>query len=169
MTAARTVPSPERSHSAVPGTGAAVRRRGRPGVRRTGVLLLLLTAAVVVGSSVPSWATYTDTAAVSTTVATATVAPPAGLRSSVQKCTGNSASVRLDWTASTSARVSGYRIRVHLGGAWQDQGTVGATTTTWQGAADRFYVDNYTMTFSVWTLTDYGWTAESARTERIVC
>jgi hypothetical protein len=66
--------------------------------------------------------------------------------------------------------VSGYRIRVHFGGgAYQDQTTLAPSVTTWNGSTDVYYVNNYTMTFTVWTLTDYGWTAESAHTARILC
>jgi hypothetical protein len=142
-----------------PGTGA---------IRRV-LLLVLLTVAVVFGSSVPSWASFSDAAAVSTTVTTATVAPPTGLIAKVTRCTGNTAYLRLDWTASTAARVSGYQVRVYLGEAYQDQLPVAATATTWQAAVDTYYVNNYAMTFSVWTLTEYGWTAESPRTARVVC
>jgi predicted ribosomally synthesized peptide with SipW-like signal peptide len=166
MTAARTVPLPEDSRSAVPGRGHAVRRRGVAG-RRTAVLVLLAVF-LIVGTSMPSWASFSDSTAVSTSVTTATVAPPTNFTART-KCTGNTAAVTLNWAASTSARVSGYQVRVYLGNAYQDQGTVGATTTTWQGDADTYYVSNYVMTFSVRTLTDYGWTAESVRTARIVC
>jgi hypothetical protein len=137
-------------------------------VRRAAVLVLLA-AGLLVGSSLPSWATYSDSAAVTTTVATATVAPPTNLTSRT-KCTGGDATVTLNWNASTSTRVSGYRVRVHFGGgAYQDQTTLAATATTWQGTTPDFYVNNYTMTFTVWTLTNYGWTAESAHTARILC
>lgn len=137
-------------------------------VRRAAVLVLLV-AGLLVGSSLPSWATYSDSAAVTTTVATATVAPPTNLTSRT-KCTGGDATVTLNWSASTSSRVSGYRIRVHFGGgAYQDQTTLAATATTWQGTTPDFYVNNYTMTVTVWTLTDYGWSAESAPTPRILC
>jgi hypothetical protein len=34
---------------------------------------------------------------------------------------------------------------------------------------DDSYVINNTMSMSVWTLTQYGWTAESGRTGRIKC
>jgi hypothetical protein len=138
------------------------------GIRRAAVLVLLV-AGLVLGSSLPSWATFTDTAAVSTTVATGTVAPPTGLTARTT-CTTDTATVNLTWKASTSARVSGYRIRVHFGGgAYQDQTTVGATATTWQGTTNKSYTTTYTMTFTVWTVTDYGWSAESAHTARIVC
>ena len=137
-------------------------------VRRAAVLVLLV-AGLLVGSSLPSWATYSDSAAVTTTVATATVAPPTNLTSHT-KCTGGDATVTLNWNASTSTRVSGYRVRVHFGGgAYQDQTTLAATATTWQGTTPDFYVNNYTMTVTVWTLTDYGWSAESAPTPRILC
>jgi hypothetical protein len=137
-------------------------------VRRAAVLVLLV-AGLLVGSSLPSWATYSDSAAVTTTVATAPVAPPTNLTSRT-KCTGGDATVTLNWNASTSTRVSGYRVRVHFGGgAYQDQTTLAATATTWQGTTPDFYVNNYTMTVTVWTLTDYGWSAESAPTPRILC
>ncbi|MFD2090123.1 hypothetical protein [Blastococcus deserti] len=143
--------------------------RPRTTAVRRAALLLLLVAGLIVGSSLPSWATFADEATVSATVQTATVAPPTNLRATTT-CTDTYVTVKLAWTASTSARVSGYRIRVHFGGgAYQDQTTVGPTTTTWQGTTYRSYTVNYTMTFTVWTLTDYGWSAESAHTPRIVC
>ena len=136
---------------------------------RRAVVLVLLVAGLVVGLSLPSWATFSDSATVSTTVATTTVGPPTNLTSRT-KCVGNDATVTLTWNASTAPRVSGYRIRVHFGGgAYQDQTTVAATATTWTGTTPVIYVNNYTMTFTVWTLTQYGWTAESAPTARIVC
>jgi hypothetical protein len=143
-------------------------RRTSTPVRRVAVLALLV-AALVLGSSLPSWASFSDAAAVNTTVETATVVPPTNLTSRT-KCVGSDATVTLNWSASTSTRVSGYRIRVHFGGgAYQDQTTLAATATTWSGTTPVFYVNNYTMTFTVWTLTQYGWTAESAHTARILC
>ena len=143
-------------------------RRTSTPVRRAAVLVLL-TAGLVAGSSLPSWATYSDSTAVTTTVATDTVVPPANLTART-KCAGGDATVTLNWSASTSSRVSGYRIRVHFGGgAYQDQTTLAATATTWQGTTPDFYVNNYTVTVIVWTLTDYGWSAESAPTPRILC
>jgi hypothetical protein len=144
------------------------RRIARTGLQRV-VVLVLLVAGLVVGSCLPSWATYTDSAAVGTTVDTVTVGPPTNLTART-KCVGSSASVTLTWNASTAPRVSGYRIRVHFGGgAYQDQTTLAPSVTTWNGSTDVYYVNNYTMTFTVWTLTDYGWTAESAHTARILC
>jgi hypothetical protein len=142
--------------------------RTRTSMRRAAVLLLLV-AGLVVGSSLPSWAVFSDSSSVQATVATATVAPPANLTART-RCTGSDATVTLTWGASTAPRVSGYRIRVHFGGgAYQDQTTVAATATTWTGTTPLIYVNNYTLTFTVWTLTQYGWTKESAPTARIVC
>jgi hypothetical protein len=138
------------------------------GIQRAAVLVLLV-AGLVVGSCLPSWASFTDSSAVSTTVATDTVVAPTNLTARI-RCTGNTASVTLTWNASTSARVTGYRILVHFGGgAYQDQPSVAAPTTTWSGSTDVFYVNNYEMSFTVWTLTDYGWTAESLPTPRVLC
>jgi hypothetical protein len=141
---------------------------GSAHVRRAATLLVL-TAALVLGACLPSWAAYTEAVALpQMTVSTAVVAVPGNVSSSV-RCTGNTATVTLNWTASTASGVSGYRPRIYLNAAYQDQPSVSSTTTTWQASIDVFYVNNYTVTFSVWTLTDYGWTAESARTVRIVC
>lgn len=131
--------------------------------------LTLLTAALVLGSCLPSWAAFTEAVQLpQMTVSTPSVAVPGPVTSSV-RCTGNTATVTLSWTASTAPQVTGYRPRIYLNAAYQDQPTVSSSTTTWQGSIDVFYVNNYTMTFSVWTLTEYGWTAESARTVRILC
>jgi hypothetical protein len=162
MTERPTVTSPTRGrHGAAP-------HRGATGIRRVAVLALVV-AALLLGSSLPSWATFSDTAAVTTTVTTATVVPPTNLTSRV-KCVGSDAAVTLNWNASTSTRVSGYLIRVHFGGgAYQDQTTLAATATSWTGTTPVFYVNNYTITFTVWTKTTYGWSAESAHTARILC
>ena len=140
----------------------------RPARRRRAAVLLLLTAGLVLGAALPSWASFTDQVAVQQTVSTATVAVP-GVPSAKATCGRNSATVSLSWNASTAPRVSGYLVRVYLNDAWQDVTTVGPTATTWQGTTDTFYVDNYSMTMTVTTQTQYGWTAESVRTARIVC
>ncbi len=140
----------------------------RPTLLRRAAALLLLTAALVLGAALPSWASFTDEVAVPQAVSTATVAVP-GLPSAKATCTRNTATVSLSWNASTAPRVSGYLVRVYLNDAWQDVTTVGPTSTTWQGTTDTFYVNNYSMTMTVWAQTQYGWTAESVRTARIVC
>jgi hypothetical protein len=135
-------------------------------VRRAAVLLLL-TAGLVFGAALPSWASFTDTAALpQTTVATATLEVP-GVPTARATCSGSTATVTVNWNASTAPRVSGYRVRLWLGNAWQDAATV--TGTTWTGSTSTAYVSNYVMTFTVWTQTPYGWTAESAHTAQVFC
>ena len=143
----------------------------RSAARRTkrAALLLLLTAGLIAASALPSTAGWSDAATVSTSVSTATVGPPTDLTSRTT-CRGQTATVNLTWKAGTAPRVAGHLIRVSFGGgAYQDQATVGPTATSWTGSTDVFYVTNYTITFTVWTLTEYGWTAESVPTARIVC
>jgi len=134
---------------------------------RRAVVLLLLTAGLVLGAALPSWASFTDAVALpQTTVATATLDVP-GVPTARATCSGSTASVTVNWTASTAPRVSGYRVRLWLGNAWQDVTTV--TGTTWTGNTSTTYVNGYVMTFTVWTLTPYGWTAESAHTAQVLC
>ncbi|MCW2684306.1 MAG: hypothetical protein JWP33_2219 [Blastococcus sp.] len=145
-----------------------IARAGVQRIQRVAVLVLLTTG-LIAASALPSWAGWSEAATVGTTVATATVAPPTSLTSRTT-CTTTVATVNLTWKASTAKRVSGYLIRVSFGGgAYQDQATLGPTATSWTGNTDRFYVTNYPITFTVFTLTQYGWTAESAPTARIVC
>ncbi|TFV65426.1 UNVERIFIED_ORG: hypothetical protein E4P37_09970 [Bacillus sp. AZ43] len=146
-------------HDAVP-----VRR-----ARIQGLLVVVLLAAGLVGASaMPSWASFVDQATVTTTVATPVVPAPGDLVARAS-CKGRTVTVSLDWTDSAAPRVSGYLVRLYLNNAWQDQATVAPGAGKWGGSADSSYVTNYTMTFTVTTLTEYGWTAESPRTARIVC
>ena len=135
-------------------------------VRRAAVLLLL-TAGLVYGAALPSWASFTDSVALpQTTVATATVEVP-GIPTARATCSASSATITVNWNASTAPRVSGYRVRLWLGQAWQDAGTV--TGTSWTGTTSIAYVTNYVMTFTVGTQTLYGWTGESAHTAQVLC
>jgi hypothetical protein len=134
-------------------------------VRRIAVLLLL-TAGLVVGASLPSWASFTEAVALpQMTVATANLEVPAPTARAT--CSGGTASVTVNWTASTAPRVSGYKVRLWLGAAWQDVTTVAGTT--WTGNTSTTYVNGYVMTFTVFTQTPYGWTAESDHSAQVFC
>ena len=138
-----------------------------PSLLRRAVVLLLLTAGLVVGAALPSWASFTETVALpQATVSTATLAVP-GVPTGRATCSGSTATVTVAWNASTAPRVSGYRVRLWLGNAWQDVTTV--TGTSWTGNTSTTYVNGYVMTFTVWTQTPYGWTAESAHTAQVLC
>ena len=138
-----------------------------PASFRRAVVLLLLTAGLVLGAALPSWASFTDAVALpQMTVSTATLAVP-GIPTARATCSGNTATVTVNWNASTAPRVSDYRVRLWLGAAWQDVTTV--TGSSWTGNTSSTYVTGYVMTFTVWTLSPYGWTAESAHTAQVFC
>ena len=134
---------------------------------RRAAVLLLLTAGLVFGAALPSWASFTDAVALpQMTVSTPTLQVP-GIPTARATCVSGTATVTLNWNASTAPRVSGYRVRLWLGNAWQDVGTM--TGTTWSDSTSTAYLNNYVMTFTVWTLTPYGWTAESTHTAQVLC
>jgi hypothetical protein len=134
---------------------------------RRATVLLLLTAGLFFGAALPSWASFTDSVATpQMTISTPTLQVP-GTPTARATCTTTTATITLNWNASTAPRVSGYRVRLWLGAAWQDVTTV--TGTSWTGNTQTFYVTDKVMTFTVFTMTPYGWTAESTPTARVVC
>ena len=134
---------------------------------RRAAVLLLLTVGLVVGAALPSWASLTDAVALpQMAVATPLVEAPGPLTARAT-CSGGTATITLNWNASAAPRVSGYRVRLWLGNAWQDAATV--TGTSWTGTTQTGYTTTYVMTFTVWTLTPYGWTAESVHSPQVVC
>ena len=139
----------------------------RPGLLRRAAVLLLLTVGLVVGAAIPSWASFTDAVALPTLTASTPIVEVQGAMPVRATCSGSNATVSLSWNASAAPRVSGYKVRYWLGAAWQDVATVG--TTTWTGNTSTSYVTGYVMTFTVFTQTPYGWTAESQNTARVLC
>jgi hypothetical protein len=137
---------------------------------RRGLLLLALTAGVVVaGSTGTAFATFSDTASVSLgTVATTTVAAPGNVVGSVT-CTSPNATMAVSWQQSTSARVNGYRITVYYSDGFVQSTSVAGSATSWSVPTNIFNVTAYSVQYSVTTLTDYGWTKESARTGSFQC
>jgi hypothetical protein len=134
---------------------------------RRGLVLLGLTAAVVIGASVPASATFADAVAVTTTVATTTVAAPANF---VGKLTcGRPATMSATWTASATPRVSGYLISVYFSDGFVQTVQLGPTATSWSATIDPYYVTAYSIQYSVTTQTSYGWSKESPRTAGFQC
>ena len=75
-------------------------------VRRAAVLLLL-TVGLVFGAALPSWASYTEAVALpQMTVSTPTLVVP-GIPTARATCSGSTATVTVNWNASTAPRVSG--------------------------------------------------------------
>lgn len=133
-------------------------------------LLLALTASVVAGAgfAAPAQASFADTASVSTGIETATVAAPTNVVGSLT-CGRNSATMAVSWTQSTSARVSGYRVTVHYSDGYTQSEDVSAGTTSWSKSTDLYWVTNYSVRYSVTTLTDYGWSTQSSLTGAFQC
>ena len=154
-------------------------------IRRSAVLLGL-TAAVIVGSSIPASATFTESVRTNTaTLQALTVAAPAAVNVN-DYCsttsytywngwtnvtvTENWYNATVTWPASTTQRgVTGYRVMAHLNnGQSVVMGETGTTNRSVSARVERAYL-NYQPRVSVITLTSYGWTKESARTAVLSC
>lgn len=140
------------------------------GIRRSALTLALTLAAILggVGSTAPAQASFADSATVSTSVDTTTVAPPTNVVGSLT-CGKNSATMAATWNLSSSPRVSGYTVTVYFSDGFVQAVELGATATSWSAAIAPYYVTAYAVQYSVTTKTDYGWTKESARTGWFQC
>ncbi|CAA9257105.1 MAG: hypothetical protein AVDCRST_MAG57-2424 [uncultured Blastococcus sp.] len=130
-------------------------------IRRSAVLLGL-TAAVVVGSSIPAAATFSESVSTNTaTLGAATVAAPTRI-SFTMTCVDGARLGKLSWTASSTARINRYAIDVEvLGQTRQFTAAAGATTVEYSVAA-RDLQPRTPMTATVTTVTQYGWTKTSS-------
>ena len=137
---------------------------------RRGLLLLALTAAVVLaGSTGSALASFADTASISLGgVSTTNVAAPGSVVGNVT-CASPNATMQVTWQTSTSTRVSGYRISVYYSDGFVQTANVASTATSWSVSTSLFNVTAYSVRYSVTTLTDYGWTKESALTGSFQC
>jgi hypothetical protein len=134
---------------------------------RRGLILLGLTVAVIVGASIPASAGYGDSVVVKTTIATTTVAAPGNL---VGKLTcGRPATMSATWSASGTARVSGYLVSVYFSDGFVQTVQLGPTATSWSATIDPYYVTAYSIDYTVTTQTAYGWSKESAHTSAFQC
>jgi hypothetical protein len=134
---------------------------------RRGLLLLGLTAAVIVGVSIPASATYSDSVTLRTTISTGTVTAPGNV---VGKLTcGRPATMAATWTLSTAPRVTGYLVSVYFSDGFVQTVQMGPTATSWSATIDPYYVTAYTINYTVTTQTAYGWSTESAHTGTFSC
>ena len=151
------------------------------------VTLIGLTVAVLIGAIAPASATFSEDVAVATTIATGSVAAPASVTvddwcqtiptTTVDPLTGVSTTTytylyhaTVSWPASTTARgVTGYRVIAHLNnGTSVVMAETNAATTSISASVDQYYLQ-FQPRVSVMTLTNYGWTAESAKTAVLAC
>jgi hypothetical protein len=134
---------------------------------RRGLILLVLTVAVVIGASIPASATFSESVAVKTTITTTTVAAPASVVGKLT-CAATS-TMSATWAKSTTTRVSGYRVSVYFSDGFVQTVELASTATSWSTTIDQYYVTAYSIQYSVTTKTDYGWSKESPRTVAFQC
>ena len=137
------------------------------GLRR-GLLLIAAVLTVLVGFN-PSTASaaFTDHADLGVSVGTLRVAAPTNLSTAGSVCTSDGLELHLSWTKSSTDRVASYRVRAYtVFGINLTVGTVGATTSKVVADLGR---NSFGYSFTVTTVTSYGWTAESAQTATIRC
>ena len=138
-------------------------------VRRV-LAVLGLALTVVVGSSIPASATFSDTAVLATSsVSTLTVAGPGNVTGTLT-CGPSNSTLGVTWTPSGSRGVSGYRVTVlYSDGFEQSEVVNGAATSSWSKATTTYNVTAYAVRYSVTTLTTYGWFTESGLTGSFRC
>ena len=148
------------------------------GIRRA-LVLVGLTLAVMVGAAIPASATFADTITLpNATIATLTVAPATQVEAKgtcatmTDPATGavtSTANAKIEWHRSTSRGVTGYLVTAHLNdGTSHVLSRTDATADEVWGSAPQEYLAK-APTFSVTTLTSYGWTAVSVRSGVLAC
>ena len=139
-------------------------------ITRRVLTLIGLTAAVLIGGSVPASATFSEAVAVTTAVGTATIAPPTQVEAKtlctttvdpITQVATTTSSVKIEWWRSTSARTTGYRVTVHPAGG-------PAYTLTTTGPTDEMFTSPSSISgsnprISVTTLTGTNFTASSVQ------
>lgn len=145
----------------------------RAGRVATATLVPLAAAlAVILAVAAPASATFAATRRLaSMTVSTAVVAPPTGVTATLGSCSNaRYMSETVSWTASTSRGVSGYRVDAHRSdGSTLTVKQVGPTETSASTTVDKLASGPTAATFTVVTLTTYGWTAESSSSGSLTC
>ena len=131
--------------------------------------VLGMALAVVVGSSIPASAAFSDIASLPTmALGTATVGAPGDVTGYLS-CGPTDSTMQVTWTSSTASSVSGYRVTVHWSDGFESVRDVAATATSWTETTTTYNVAKYSIRYSVTTLTDYGWYTESGLTGSFQC
>jgi hypothetical protein len=100
-------------------------------------------------------------------IATTAVQAPTGLTGSIT-CGRTSSTLNLNWTASGTAGVTGYVVRIVFSDGYE-QSTAAQPGTSWSGTVDTYYATTTTLHMTATTQTSYGWTRESAPTAELSC
>ena len=147
-------------------------------IRRLFVLAGIVLATMVL-TGLPASATFADSAAVPTmAVTTVTVQAPTQVEAkgtcttTVDPITGVSTTTvnaKIEWWRSASPGVTGYRVTAHLNdGTSHVMATAGASADEVFGSFDQSYL-LYQPRFTITTLTSYGWTALSVKSNVLTC
>ena len=139
-------------------------------IRRTALTLALTLTAILgsAGSTSPALASFSDSAARSTSITTATVNAPGNVVGSLT-CGRSSATMGATWNLSATPRVSGYTVTVYFSDGFVQVVELGPTATSWSAPIAPYYVTAFSVQYSVTTVTDYGWVKESTRTGSFQC
>ena len=139
----------------------------RRGLFLTGVTVLVFLSLL---GMLPAQASFADSVSGGTTITTGTVAASTNVVGSLACGNGsNPSTMGLTWTASTSARVSGYLVTVYFSDGYTQTVQKPSTATSWSASIATYNVTAYAVRYSVTTQTDYRWTMESARTGWFQC
>ncbi|CCG02078.1 hypothetical protein [Blastococcus saxobsidens] len=127
-----------------------------------------LALAVVVGGAFPALAGWSTSDGVDTTISTVAVTPPTEVKAEKIQCRFNNYRLvaRVFWEPSTTERITGYTVTAYINDNFVHEHHVDATAGSANLMFFGFFAD---VTFTVTTHTDYGWTAESARTASVRC
>jgi hypothetical protein len=139
-------------------------------IRRTALTLALALTALLgtAGSTSPANASFSDSAARTTSITTATVNAPGNLVGSLT-CGRTSATMGATWNLSATPRVSGYTVTVYFSDGFEQVVELGPTATSWSAPIAPYYVTAFSVQYSVTTHTNYGWFKESTRTGQFQC
>ena len=135
---------------------------------RRALVVTGLTVAIAVGGACPALAGWSASDGVDTTIGTVAVAPPTEVKAERIPCRFNNyrLAARVFWEPSTTERIEGYTVTAYIDDIVVHERhfdpTAGSANLTFFG----FFTD---VTFAVTARTEYGWTAESARTASVRC
>jgi hypothetical protein len=104
-------------------------------------------------------------------VTTAVVQSPTNVKAELASCSNARwMSVTVSWQPSSSARVSGYQVKAYRNdGQVTTVGQIDGAATSANTTVDKLGAGSTSVTFTVTTLTDYGWTAESTQSAQMTC
>ena len=139
-------------------------------IRRTALMVALTLTAILgsAGSTAPAQASFSDSAARTTAISTATITAPTNVQGSLT-CGRSTATMGTTWSPSTSGRISGYTVSVYFSDGFVQVVDLGPTATSWSSSIDAYFVTAFSVQYSVTTKTNYGWFKESTRTGTFQC